>query len=133
MVFNLFRKKNKIPSSNNNLPDYLEDYNKAIRDIQNSKYCNISSDEEEFIYCLIKSLKSKGNNKTLNLRRMSNMAIDVTYDIYPIGKVKLQGSNTWMQIFLDLYDVKVLENCVLEEYLENIELWIQYIQEELSE
>lgn len=104
-----------------------EDYWITTRKLQSSNYCDLSDDEEIFIKNLIYKFKLNKKKYYLNLERQSNKAISVYYRGYPIGKIKLQGRKTWMQIFLNLYDVKILENEELDTYIENIDLWIEYI------
>lgn len=104
-----------------------EDYWITSRKLQNGNYCDLSDDEEIFIKNLIYKFKLNKKKYYLNLERQSNKAISVYYKGYPVGKIKLQGRKTWMQTFLNLYDVKILENEELDTYIENIDLWIEYI------
>lgn len=104
-----------------------EYYNLITRHIVDSKYCNISNDEEVFIKALLLKLH-QNNLKPVSLQRMSTKDISVNYSGYPIGKVKLQGKKTWMQILTGLHDHNKLENASLEEYIESIDLWITYIK-----
>lgn len=103
-----------------------EYYKIVTRHIVGSKYCGISNDEEIFLkYLLLKF--HKNNLKPPRLERMSTKAISISYYSYPIGKIKLQGTKTWMQI-LTLSDQNNVENASLEEYIGLIDLWIAYIK-----
>jgi len=104
-----------------------EYYDIVTRHIVDSKYCNISNDEEVFIKALLLKLH-QNNLKSVSLQRMSTKDISVNYSGYPIGKVKLQGKKTWMQILTGLHDHNKLENASLEEYIDSIDLWITYIK-----
>ncbi|WP_418302349.1 hypothetical protein [Lysinibacillus fusiformis] len=99
----------------------------VTRNLIESKYCDISNDEEVFINYLLFKLQ-QSNLKSVNLTRMSTKAISVSYNGYPIGKIKLQGKKTWMQILTSLYDHSTLENVLLEEYIDSVDLWIAYIK-----
>lgn len=74
-------------------------------------------------------LKSKSRNLKYYfvLERKSDKAIAVFYKRIYVGRIKLQGRKTWMQILPNLYDVRKLENEELDTYIENIDLWIDYI------
>lgn len=103
-----------------------EYYDIVTRHIADSKYSSISNDEEIFIKNLLLKLH-QNNLKPPRLERMSTKAISISYYNYPIGKIKLQGTKTWMQI-LTLSDQNNVENASLEEYIESIDLWIAYIK-----
>ena len=66
--------------------------------------------------------------KLCELKRMSNSSIEFRYNNYPVGKIKLQGKNTWMQILTSLYDQNKFENASQLEYIKAIDLWVAYIQ-----
>ncbi|MEH7342759.1 hypothetical protein V7122_02545 [Bacillus sp. JJ1532] len=119
-----FPKNNPI-NENGKISSY---YIHLIRDIEDSKYCSISDNEEIFIKNLLIKLNQSNEHGALKLRRMSDKAIDFSYNGFPIGRIKMHGNNTWMQILLSLYDFKQIENVSLEEYIENIDLWIKYIK-----
>lgn len=103
-----------------------EYYDIVTRHIADSKYSSISNDEEIFIKNLLLKLH-QNNLKPPRLERMSTKAISISYYSYPIGKIKLQGTKTWMQI-LTLSDQNNVENASLEEYIGLIDLWIAYIK-----
>lgn len=103
-----------------------EYYEIVTRHIAGSKYCSISNDEEKFIKNLLLKLH-QNNLKPVILERMSTKTISVSFYNYPIGKIKLQGTKTWMQI-LSIHDQDKIENASLEEYIESIDLWIAHIK-----
>jgi len=94
-----------------------------------SKKYKISSDEEFFVKALIQKLiNNKLQYLQLQLHRMANGAISVSYARYPVGKIKLQGRKTYMQILKDVYTFDVVDNLNTQEYIDNIDLWILYIK-----
>lgn len=119
----------KVPSNKQPYDDVISDeyFEIVTRNIVDSKYCGISKDEEIFIKYLLLKL-NQNNLKSVSLKRMSTKALDVSYNGYPIGKIKLQGKKTWMQILTSLYDQKKIDNTLLEEYINSIDLWITYIK-----
>lgn len=103
-------------------------YEKVVKDLEGSKYCEISESEEDFIKHLLFKLHQNNLVKLVRLKRMSNKAIDFSYNSYPIGKIKLQGRKTWMQILTSLYEQERLEDVSSSEYIEAIDSWIDYIE-----
>lgn len=131
MLFKLFNRKNN-KTSQRNYPSVNEElYKRVLRDLEESKYCEVSAAEKEFITNLMYKLNQQNEFKALKLRRMSSKAIDVSYNMYPIGKIKLLGKKTWMQVFRNLYDVELIEGN-LEVYINSIDLWIKYIKKYLK-
>lgn len=128
-IFSLFS-KTEVPTNKQPYDDVISNdyYEIVTRHIVDSKYCNISSDEEMFLKYLLYKLHQSNQKPYIQLKRMSTKAIDVSYNGYPIGKIKLQGKKTWMQILTGLYDQERLDNSSLEEYVDAIELWIVYIK-----
>lgn len=128
MLFNLFKKKKTATKNitHDKTNEFL--YKRVIRDLEDSKYGGITIEEEEFIAVLMQKLELSKERKLLKLHRLSDKTINVSYDSYPIGKIRLQGRNTSMQILLDLYDFKVIKDCTNEEYIESIDSWIKYIK-----
>lgn len=122
---NLMKNRGKSNSKDNVISN--ENYDIVTRNIIDSKYCSISSEEEIFIKELLLKLH-QNNLKSVYLQRMSTKAISIEYNGYPIGKVKLQGKRTWMQILTNLYENHCLENASLKEYTDSIDLWITYIK-----
>ncbi|MGN7478947.1 hypothetical protein ACTHOQ_13950 [Solibacillus silvestris] len=125
---NLIQTKPSVPKKN--YEDVISDfyYGRIVKDLVDSKYCEINSDEEDFIKHLLYKLHQNNQVKLVKLRRMSNKSIEFSYNTYPIGKFKLQGKKTWMQILTSLEDQKKLENNPLHEYIEAVDLWIAYIK-----
>lgn len=103
-------------------------YGRVVKDLVDSKYCEVNSDEEDFIKHLLYKLHQNNQGKLVKLRRMSNKSIEFSYNTYPIGKFKLQGKKTWMLISTSLDDHNKLENISLNEYIEAVDLWIAYIK-----
>lgn len=103
-------------------------YGRVVKDLVDSKYCEINSDEEYFIMHLLYKLHRNNQVKLVKLRRMSNKSIEFSYNTYPVGRFKLQGKKTWMQILTSLEDQTKLEYISLNEYVDAIDLWIAYIK-----
>lgn len=103
-------------------------YERVTRELLGSKYCEISDSEEVFIKYLLLKLHQNNQKGFIQLTRMSSKAIDVSYNRYPIGKIKLQGNKTWMQILISLNEQDNLENESIESYVDAIDLWVAYIK-----
>ncbi|WP_102274100.1 hypothetical protein [Cytobacillus massiliigabonensis] len=129
MLFSVFSKKYRAKDEQSFIN--MSIYKRVLGDIEKSKYCSISEEEMQFIYQLILKLFRCGETKSIRLTRMSNKAISVTYNTYPIGKVRLQGRKTWMQILIDLYEYETLEGN-LNDYIDGIDHWILYIKKHLN-
>lgn len=85
-------------------------------------------DEETFIKETLKRFKEAGSNPIyLNFERLSNGCFNVKYKngIY-VGKVKLCGRKTFMQILNGLYGITLVENEPLDVYISNIDNWVKY-------
>lgn len=125
-IINLLQNKNK--SMENELTQSLleQSYNKLIVSLEKSPYCNVSTEEQVFIKQLLYKFVRQNEYRYLKLKRLSNKEIAVNYKNYPIGKIRLQGKKTWMQILKNLYDIEVIRDCKLEEYIDSIDLWLKY-------
>lgn len=128
MLFNFFKNKKTTTEKIANYGANEMLYKLVVRDLEDSKYGGVTTDEEEFIVMLMQKLEQNKERKPLKLHRLSDKTINVSYDSYPIGKIRLQGRNTSMQILLNLYDFKVIRDCTNQEYIEGIDLWIKYIK-----
>lgn len=84
-------------------------YESFVKELVESKYREINDAEEDFIKHLLYKLHQNNQQKLCELKRMSNNSIEFRYNNYPVGKIKLQGKNTWMQILTSLYDQKKLK------------------------
>lgn len=105
-------------------------YETIISQLMESKYCKLSTDEEYFIKYLLYKLYLNKEKGAVQLRRMSTRTIDFYYEGFPVGKIKLNGKKTSMQILLNLYDYHVLKDATLEEYIDEIDSWIRYIKKQ---
>ncbi|MBD8037084.1 hypothetical protein H9635_10035 [Solibacillus sp. A46] len=105
-------------------------YERAVKDLVGSKYCEIDLNEEDFIKHLLYKLNQNNLNKLVKLNRMSNKTISFSYNSYPVGKIKLQGRKTWMQILTSPYDQERIEDASNHEYIEAIESWIDFIKKQ---
>lgn len=124
----------KLFSKRENKYNYSVDellYERVLDDLKGSKYCGVSEEEEKFIHELLLRLSINKETKDIRLYRMSNKAISVNYNMYPLGKIRLQGRKTWMQILIDLYDHETI-NGTLHDYLNGIDRWILYIKNHLN-
>jgi hypothetical protein len=65
-----------------------------------------------------------------SLSRMSNGTINVSYNTYPVGKIKLQSRKHQMMYMKNLYD-SVSINGELQDFIEGIDFWIKYINKYL--
>lgn len=128
MLFNFFKMRNFQARKMIHSTIDQAMYRRVVRDLEESKYGRITEEEEEFIVVLMQKLEQSKEKKLLKLHRLSDKTINVSYDSYPIGKIKLQGQKTSMQILLDLYDHKVIRDCPKVEYNDSIDLWIKYIK-----
>lgn len=82
----------------------------------------VNEQEELFFSELSKVIKSG----RITLIRMSNGALSVNYNGYPVGKIKLQGRKYWMQILKDLDSSTCVDGSV-DLFIERISDWKRYI------
>ena len=92
------------------------------------KTYEISENESVFFERLQEKIIYEKLKSPLCLTRLSNGTINVNYGSYPIGKIKLQGKSTHMQILKTVYKIDIIENNTLEEYINHIADWIKYIR-----
>ena len=94
-----------------------------------SKTYETTPDEEMFIDRLLeKSKELKGN---YSLSRMSDGTINVSYNSYPIGKVKLRGRKPMLMYMKNLYDpISVYGD--FYTLVAAIDFWILYIKKYLK-
>lgn len=90
-----------------------------------SKIFQVNEREEEFFAELHSKLSEKQNYGII-LFRMSDGALSAEYKRYPIGKIKLQGRNFWIQTLKGLYGVKTFEGDfdLLKSHIED---WVKYL------
>lgn len=90
---------------------------------------NTSDEEDLFFRNLVKAtIDAKLNPDNFYFEPMSNKSFSIHYLSYPVGKIKLQGKKTWMQILKGLYGVKVVEEPSVGDYINHISEWISYIK-----
>lgn len=64
----------------------------------------------------------------LHFNLMSIKDYYVYYATYPIGRIKLRGRKTHMQVLKGTFGIKHYENLTLEEYMSYIPDWIRRIK-----
>lgn len=94
------------------------------------KEYQVSKEETIFLDALLE--KSKHLKGEYQLSRLSNGTINVSYNGYPIGKIKLQGRTQTMTVLTNLYDSRSV-NGVLSDFIAEIDSWIRYISTFLSD
>lgn len=99
-------------------------YNIQANCSSNRKY-EVNELEESFFNSLSSALKDY--DRIPRLTRMSNGTISVYYGGCPVGKIKLQGRNHWMQILKGLSTVRVVEG-ELDDFIGHIPEWVNYIR-----
>lgn len=95
------------------------------------KSYEIIESEEIFFNKLYEKAITNGLSPNFSLFRLSNGTINVEYNSYPIGKIKLQGRNKWMMVLKNLYDSSHVEGA-LQDYINAIDDWIAYIKQYLG-
>lgn len=129
-MFGLFKRKK--PKENTNKSKWEDEIlEHLISSLASYQKYPVTEDEKLFLSVLSRKFVEANELKFIKVHRMSTKAIDFNYNGFPIGKVKLQGRKTWMQIIEDLYEVKTLEGST-DAYLDGIDLWIEYIKEYLQ-
>ena len=102
-----------------------EDFLKGEHDIFRDN--ELSTEETEFFTSVCKSVKSIGRNPALlRLNRLSDKILNVQYVDMQIGRIKLQGRKTKMQI-LTKNNVEWIEDETVENYIQFIEKWMRYL------
>lgn len=91
----------------------------------------LSEKEEVFIKALILGLDTINATKHLRINRMSNKTLNFCYGRTQIGRIKLQGRKTRMQVLNMEYKegnlgVDWFEDLSLDEYIQKIKEWIKY-------
>lgn len=89
---------------------------------------DLSAQETEFFNLVCDHVKNIGRNPALlKLNRLSDKTLNVQYVDMQIGRIKMQGRKTKMQI-LTKNDVEWVEDKSLEIYIKLIEKWMQYLK-----
>lgn len=88
-----------------------------------------TDDEDAFFRELVQQASdAKLNPNLFYFEPMSNKSFSVSYNSYPIGRIKLKGRKTYMQILKGLYGVKEEYDLSLEGYISYIPEWIKHIR-----
>lgn len=69
----------------------------------------------------------QSNPNGFSIKRMSNGALEVTYNSYYVGKIKLTGRKHWMQILRGLTQQKCIYG-ELDDFIQHIPDWTKYIK-----
>jgi len=125
-VFNLFKRKTPKEQKTDN-----EQFEIFIKSNSKKEY-ELLDIEEMFISELFNKMKAKNLNCALiNFDRKADGTLNICYGMAQIGRIKLQGRKTRMQI-LNPVDVKWFENESIEFYIEKLDIWIDYIARHLK-
>ena len=89
------------------------------------KYYDVSDEETLFLDALLE--RSKTLKGEYQLSRLSNGTVNVSYNGYAVGKIKLQGRNKYMSVLTNLYDSETI-NGELPDLINAIGSWISYIK-----
>lgn len=123
---NLFkRRQNKQEAKLQSLVDEILN-SSVIRKKGLGAVIETSAEENFFFRELVKYfLQENLQPRAIYLEPMSNQSFSVQYAGYPIGRIKIRGKSTYMQILKGLYGVKELSDCPLTEYINHIPEWIK--------
>lgn len=92
-----------------------------------SRIYEINEPEKLFISALASMLMHENIKNKINLIRLANGTFNVNYGSHPIGKIKLTGHGTYMQI-IRANSCLEYENLGLEDYIGHISKWLSYIK-----
>ena len=89
-----------------------------------------TTDEEDCFFreLIRQAIDAKLNPMMFYFEPMSNKSFSVYYTSYPIGKIKLKGRKTYMQILKGLYNIEEKFDLSLDDYISHIPKWIKYIK-----
>lgn len=90
------------------------------------KIFELNMDEELYFETLYSKLTDAENQKII-LHRFSDGKIEPYFNGYPLGKIKLQGRNNYLQILKSLYKYEVIEGSV-EDFINRIDDVIMYLR-----
>lgn len=94
-----------------------------------NKVFTTTDEEDAFFREVVRlALESKLNPSSFYFEPMSNKSFHVQYGGYPIGRIKLNGRTSHMQILKGMNGVKTLDNLTIEEYVSHIPDWIKHIK-----
>lgn len=95
-----------------------------------SKIYNLIEEEEKFFNFLYSKLNIDENIR-ISLMRMSGGDLEVYFDSFYVGRVKLQGRKHWIQILTRAGSTKKYEGS-LDTILPKVEMWVKYIRNHLN-
>ncbi|MEA4831607.1 hypothetical protein SDC9_83611 [bioreactor metagenome] len=107
------------------------EYNIRYGSSNPSKLYTVNDLECLFFENLFSKFKKCNLNNKTDMIRMSDGTLTVNYSGCPIGKIKLQGKNYWMQILTSLYDHEIIEGNI-QVFIPKIDDWIKYINNYLK-
>ena len=88
-----------------------------------------TDEEDTFFRELVKQTTgAKLNPLMFYFEPMSNKSFSIQYNSYPIGRIKINGKKSSMQVLKGLNGVKHFENLSLDEYISHIPEWIKHIK-----
>lgn len=88
-----------------------------------------TDDENAFFRELIRQTEeAKLDPNSFYFEPMSDEGFSVRYASYPIGKIKLRGKTSYMQVLKGLSGVKDFDNLPLEACISHIPEWIRRIK-----
>lgn len=88
-----------------------------------------SDEEDAFFRELVRqAIEAKLNPYCFYFQPMSNKEFSVYYESYPIGRIKLNGRKTHMQVSVGLMESMRLDDMPLEEYILQVPKWIDHIK-----
>ena len=130
LKLNLFKKgistkKCGVPSNNT-----TRTYDIQYSTIPPSKLYEVTADETMFLDTLMN--KSEHLTGRYSFERLANGTLNVMYNRYFVGKVKLQGRRTFIMYMKNIYDSVTIEDATLNDYINSIDLWIKYINRYLK-
>lgn len=143
-IFNFFKKRSKTSANNNVISQkaFMNSETQKLQDMLISILAKsvakklgpgvsfeTSNDEDAFFREVIKeTVDAKLNPRLLYFEPMSNKSFSVQYGSYAIGKIKLSGRKTYMQVLSGLYGVDDLSDLSLEDYISHIPKWIKQMK-----
>ena len=123
--------KNALDAQTSNLQNILIDIltRSVKRKMGGGVAFETSDDEDKFFRELIlNALENNLEPKNFYFEPMSNKSFSIYYQDLPIGRIKLYGKKTYMQILNGLLEVNKLYDLSLDEYIIHIPEWIKYIE-----
>ena len=91
-----------------------------------TKIFEVNVDEKLYFEKLHSKLADAENQKII-LYRFSDGKIEPYFNGYPLGKIKLQGRNHYLQILKSLYKYEVVEGSV-EDFINRIDDVVLYLR-----